>query len=92
MKIAILPFHQIGKNLPASSAVYWFSGIYLGGKIALYQKLPGFISSELGRFFRRLADFSLVLPNPLGGSQGANIGKVSSTTKNLNSFSGVELS
>ncbi|MDJ0619205.1 MAG: hypothetical protein QNJ63_21100 [Calothrix sp. MO_192.B10] len=46
------------KNLPASSAVYWFSGIYLGGKIALYQKLLGFMCGTLGRFFRRLADFS----------------------------------
>ncbi len=33
-------------------------GIYLGGKIALYQKLPGFMCGTLGRFFRRLADFS----------------------------------
>ncbi|MDJ0617376.1 MAG: hypothetical protein QNJ63_11630, partial [Calothrix sp. MO_192.B10] len=57
-------FHQIRKNLPASSAVYWFSGIYLGGKIALYQKLPGLMCGELGRFFRRLADFSSFLPNP----------------------------
>ncbi|MDJ0616453.1 MAG: hypothetical protein QNJ63_06840 [Calothrix sp. MO_192.B10] len=58
------PLSSNPENLPASSAVYWFSGIYLGGKIAPVHHTSNLVISGKGRFFRRLADFSSFLPNP----------------------------